>query len=809
MARKRPVGKRRKAAPKPPQRKPFQPTHGHILALLFLATLVVYNRILSPSVMVAATDQLTAGYMFKEFAARVLRHLHQFPLWDPYIFAGLPYIDALHGDMFYLTALARVILPTHLVLNWTFILHTFLAGVTTYFLLLDLKLDRLGAGLFGMAYMLSATLVSLAYPGHDGKLVVSAFFPLMLFLLLRGLRSGRLRWYALNALLTGYLTLSVHIQMLYYAYMALGITFLVFWAPMLRETPREGLKHLTFFVLMVALSLGTAMLRFIPAYYYTAHFSPRAGEGRGFAFAASWALPWEDLISSFLPRFSGYQETYWGHNPFKINSEYMGFLPWTFALLGFTWIRERKLRLALALLALLFTLIAVGDRTPFFRLFYEILPGFKRFRAHSMAWYIVNLSFVVAGALAYREARERGISKALDRRMLYVAGFTGLLFLFVAAGKGIIASLFLESGMSEKAQAFQQNYAHALNGALRVFLLTGLTFWFFRLHLQDKLKAPAFTLLAAAALFLDLYLVDSDFIRTVPHPSRYYAPDAVVKFLEQDKGTYRVFPLFYRTDNNYLMLYDIESIGGHHGNQLRRFQEYIGSPQTIMFRPQLVTNLYDYPWFTDMLDVKYIVTQRLPGPQDLSRLSPEAQALLSRIFRLLHRPGMERKSVGGDLEVYINGNNLGRVWFVQSYTILESDRVLNFMKSPSFDPRKVAVLEEDPGVELVPDTAFQGRYEILEKTPNRVRLRVEVSSPCLMIYAENYYPSIRAKVDGNPARVYPTNYILRGLFLPAGTHTVELYFDPIQAKKGLWLTLISVLIALGLVGLDLWRRPRT
>ena len=59
-----------------------------------------------------SSDQYIAGYAFREFGASTLRATGHFPLWNPYLFGGMPYIAAMHGDIFYPTFLLRLVLPT-------------------------------------------------------------------------------------------------------------------------------------------------------------------------------------------------------------------------------------------------------------------------------------------------------------------------------------------------------------------------------------------------------------------------------------------------------------------------------------------------------------------------------------------------------------------------------------------------------------------------------------------------------------------------------------------------------------------------
>src|SRR3954471_12853336 len=49
------------------------------------------------------SDQYKAGFAFREFAAEHLRSGRGFPQWNPFIYGGMPYVGAMHGDIFYPT----------------------------------------------------------------------------------------------------------------------------------------------------------------------------------------------------------------------------------------------------------------------------------------------------------------------------------------------------------------------------------------------------------------------------------------------------------------------------------------------------------------------------------------------------------------------------------------------------------------------------------------------------------------------------------------------------------------------------------
>ncbi|MFO0094030.1 MAG: hypothetical protein ACK54K_06955, partial [Gemmatimonadaceae bacterium] len=129
------------------------------------------------------SDQYIAGYSFRDFAAQSLRNGHGFPLWNPFQFGGMPYVAAMHGDIFYPTFLLRLILPTDVAMTWGFVLHMILAGICTFGFLRAAGV-RFQASIIGaVAYLLSGAVASYPSPGHDGKLFVSTLLPAALWAL--------------------------------------------------------------------------------------------------------------------------------------------------------------------------------------------------------------------------------------------------------------------------------------------------------------------------------------------------------------------------------------------------------------------------------------------------------------------------------------------------------------------------------------------------------------------------------------------------------------------------------------------------
>src|ERR1700682_6064737 len=229
-----------------------------------------------------SSDQYIAGYAFREFAASTIRTTGHFPLWNPYLFGGMPYIAAMHGDIFYPTFLLRLVLPTDVAMTWGFIIHIFLAGLFTFGFLRVLGYGFYGALIGGIAYMMSGQIASYVSPGHDGKLFVSALFPLALWILHRGIREGKNWSWGAFALIIGLCVLSPHPQLLQYTLLASGAyaLFLAFSAVDGPALPRvTAVKRLAAALGAVVVGLAIGAVQYLPVREYVS-WSPRAG---GFA----------------------------------------------------------------------------------------------------------------------------------------------------------------------------------------------------------------------------------------------------------------------------------------------------------------------------------------------------------------------------------------------------------------------------------------------------------------------------------------------------------------------------------------------
>ncbi|MEO0070775.1 MAG: hypothetical protein ABIK39_01635, partial [candidate division WOR-3 bacterium] len=599
--RPRPV----KPKPKPPVPIREENLHRYSIIALFILPLFFYGRLLFSGAMMFGTDFIGAGgYAAHQFMADYIRKHLTIAFWQPQILCGQPTVAAFYGDLFYPTIFLRLFLPVHIVWSWTFYLQTCLAGLGTYFFLKELKLNTISAFLAGVAYMFSGSILTLAYAGHDGRLIGTSLMPLAIFFLTRGMNRRQIIWFALTGMILALQLLSGHIQKVYYTGLILAAWFLFNLIRTIKEekkaqsalTPSapsfrtrrgipfwsRGASLIGYFVLTIIFAGALAAIQYLPI-YGNLPYGARGAE-RGYEFATSWSMPIAETFDLLTPNFSGGLWNYWSKNPFKLHSEYLGILPLLFALIALcrSWRKpEVKFFFFTFIIALL---MAWGGNTPFYRIPYYLLPGLNKFRGPGMIFFIAGFSISALSGYGINyllTSSEPAETRKGFRFLLYAGGVLFLLFLFFLSARNAAVSIFAPG---PRLAQFEANYPALTTGILFSviiwFIGTGIVFFVIRNRLNPLFFNIIVTLLMTLDIGISLKLWDNNkgYIRTMPPPQEHFAPDEVVRFLKNDTSLYRVLPLHYeRSDEGELWLYNIHSTGGQMPNPLQTYQDFIGA----------------------------------------------------------------------------------------------------------------------------------------------------------------------------------------------------------------------------------------
>ena len=126
-----------------PEFEPRRP--GLVAGAVFALTTLTLMWPLLTGRIVLGDDQLIAGHAFRSFGAEFFRAVGSVPEWTPYLFGGLPFIAAQHGDIFYPTAWLRWLIPVDLAMSLGYAIHLLLAGWFMWLFLRALRVRWVGA----------------------------------------------------------------------------------------------------------------------------------------------------------------------------------------------------------------------------------------------------------------------------------------------------------------------------------------------------------------------------------------------------------------------------------------------------------------------------------------------------------------------------------------------------------------------------------------------------------------------------------------------------------------------------------------
>ena len=742
------------------------------------------------------SDQYASAYAVHEWQAEQWRASGHLPLWNPMIMDGLPYIAPVtHGDVLYPTSFLRKYLSADKVTNLGFVLHYILAGLFMFLFLRRLNVSWVGATVGGIAYQLSGILISYARPGHDGKLFVSTMLPLACLALLVALRDRRAWGYPLLAVAVALCLLSPHVQTTYYLLIATGL-----WALYLTcgerttEPLRPRLTRLAIVLVAVIAGFGIAAPQILPFLEYIPH-SPRAvAYSTAFENAASYGVPWEHVPGFFLAGFVGESGTYWGSNPIKLHSEYLGLAVVALAILGLGGQpARRRLIWWLGGICALFLLIALSNATPFYKLWWSVMPYVRKTRAPGMVFFIVAFCTATFAALgAARLERKEGAGHV--RGWLIAAGVIALLG--IAGAFGHLAESLAPPERAQVAAALASSIrVSAFVGAVALFAVALLTFAYQR----GSVPALAFVLGLPLLVGVDLWRDGRRFwLYSDPPNESLYRPDAIVTRLRAEPKPFRVLD-FNVYPENALMAHGIPQVLGYQGNELRYFDELIGGRPGTQAQARFLlssTRLWD------LLAVRFLLladTARIPGYHQV--LGPVETAAGSRgyLYEADTAPPYARvvpaaAKVGADSLV---------------------PPTLADPRLPGFD--RVVLLPANSPVNppplrgLPPASASKARVTAWDAGKMTVELEPPPHDSSYVLIAENWYLDWRVRVDGNAGQVLRGDHALITVPVGPGARKLELTYYSRAFARGKAIGLVTLLLVVaGFVVPPAWarRRPR-
>jgi len=794
------------------------------LAIFILLLVVIFNAVFLKGYVFSGGDTTAARGMSYQLQLYWQEH-HEYPLWQPYIFSGMPSFGSLMYTPFvYMPGwVLRLFSLLGFPALWTMALHYLLAAMGVYLLLRRWGIGFLGSLLGGGAYMLMPFFVVMLTAGHGSQMMTAAYLPWLLLAVHELFRKPDLLRLVFLACVAGFQLQRGHVQIAYYGWMLMG--WYVLW-----ETIRMGREKAwgalglrwAYFAAAVVLALGLAAVLYLPAWNYS-HFSIRGGgtQGLSYSYATNWSFPPEEMLAFVVPDWFGFGgHTYWGARPFTEHSDYLGVVVFFFMILA--WFHKplrRQVWLLFSALVLAL-LISFGKYfSPVYDLFFNYLPYFSKFRVPSMILILVELlAAILAGiglqALLDRQDKIKEWLKSLQWGLWIAGGLFILVLLFKGTIQDSFQTAVAGSGKSDPrldSQRFLIFYQSLTMSLLLAITTFGLVWFAARGRLKVALAAVFLTGLALA----DLGRIDLRLTRTAVSPAaskRWAQPSPTVKFLQSQLETTpgRIFPVFTLFGSNEWAFHGLASIGGYSPAKLAVYQDFLKQvdleqgfllkyyrqteqgvrPRTLEEVDSLLRRR-DLFWLK-VLNVRYLVSP-YPIPEPLFKL----EKTLSHWSR------------GQTFQAYLYRftEAFPRAWFVDSVGVVSEP---TFYLAQTYDPGSQAWVTA--AYEDFRQHKFQ-RGKVLDVKVDLQKITVETQcqAPGFLVLSEIYYPNgWHAELeDGTQLRIFQTNALLRGVIVPAGRHTITFTYNPPAVRAGFIITGASLLIVLllaGLAGFNLYRK---
>ena len=219
-----------------------------------------------------------------------------------------------------------------------------------------------------------------------------------------------------------------------------------------------------------------------------------------------------------------------------------------------------------------------------------------------------------------------------------------------------------------------------------------------------------------------------------------------------------------------------KSVGGYHAAKLRRYQEMI-----------------DHHIVPEMQET-YQAVATAGGQMD------SVDASKFRVLNMLNTkyfifPAGEQ----GQAVPVVNPYAYGNAWFVDKVQYVnnaneEIDALNDIL------PTETAVVDVKFKEQLKGVTeGYKDSLSTIQLTsyePNRLVYKASTPKDGVVVFSEIYYPGWQATIDGQPVDIARADYILRAINVPAGEHTIEMWFDPqsIQVTESIAYAALALLL---------------
>ena len=733
------------------------------------------------------------------------------PYWTGASFSGMPSYQI---SAYYPNDLVRVLDQTVRFLPRPAD-YTFLYFLSFFVLMMALKVNWRLAIFGALSFGFSTYLIIIFGAGHNAKAHAIAYMPLVLAGVLWVFQKRYILGFVITSLAMTLEIYTNHPQMTYYLGFCLLIFGIVSFVDAIKEQKiTDFIRHSTIVVVAVLIGIGANSPRLMAMKEYADQSTRGTSEltinpdgsqkvtsnGLDKSYITEYSYSKLETFNLVIPGFMGggtveeldddsqfyklleekagkkvadqYAKQvllYWGDQPIVEAPAYIGSVIFFLFFLGIFLVKGRVKQWLVAVTIFSIVMSWGKNFDLLTNFFIDYVPLYNKFRAVSSIQVLAEMCVPILAILGLKEFFSPNISTADKqealKKTLYV--FSGLLVLGLLLAhsfstfEGLRDSQYSQlPGLVDAVIADRKSLL--LYDSFRSLLLSLLSATVLYVFLKNKLKQVGLIVLLLIFMLFDLisinkkYVNEADFKSSRKNEKPFKASEAD-KIILQDTSHFRVGNFTVNPMNDGSTSYFHQSIGGYHAAKMMRYQE--------LFEYQIAKNNRQV---LNMLNTKYFIVDSDKGIKQ-AQLNPDA-----------------------------NGN----AWFVERLKVVNSANEA-ILALDSVNTKNIAVFERSSSTQKELKSSFKKHptdtIELLNYDVNSLTYLSKTTNEQFAVFSEIYYKNgWNAYIDGKLVPHYRINYVLRGMLIPPGEHTIEFKFAPKVIQQGSVISLFSYLLLFGI-----------
>ncbi len=794
--------------------------------------------------LVVAQPDATAWKAMAQQSLEFKEKYGHYPLWTNALFSGMPAFQVITGSMHNITIAW---------LHHLFILFLpepaglfFLACIGFYILCMALGIRNRIAILGSLAYAFASYNAVIAAVGHTTKFSTMGYAPAVLAGIVLLTQRKYLAGFIVTLIFSTQLFYQNHVQIAYYTLLialCLGVAYAIRSVKM--KEVAHAAKAAGLALLAGVMGLLSYSVVLFPTYDYSNETmrggrseltvqgreqnKSKGGLDKDYAFVYSYGIT--EVLTIVVPRIYGgsmsemppgsktarvfsektgmpeeqadqYAKSlsaYWGPQTLTSGAVYFGAVICMLFIFGVVFYKgwHKQWIIAATVLGIL---LAWGKHFEAFNYFlFDHLPFYNKFRAPSMAMVIPQLTFPLMAALGLNEILKGDMDKKELWKKFKLASIATGIFVAVLAmlyitldyksemdsnvrnqwSQALLQQMSQQgqptSEMQQQAEEFGRSIINAaredrrslygsdlMRTVIFMALALGLLYYYAKNKLNQNIVAVGLTILAFIDLIgVDLRYLNHDNYVEAEQFEQTFTPTAADLEILKDTSYYRVFNSdgapFEHSEATARTSYHHNSVGGYHPAKLALYNDIL---QQLSKGNMQVFN---------MLNTKYFLGTDPSGKQVAFQQNPGA---------------------------------LGPAWFVKAVRFVNNAN--EEMKAlDNFSPRDTAIADkrEQAKIKITTQTDTSATIQLIQNINDKITYTSSSRSDGFAVFSEVYYPNgWKAFIDGRETPIARVNYVLRGLSIPAGQHTIEFRFEPSSYYNGdrisLVIGILSILVLL-------------